>query len=85
MANAYSAFSPAMNVAQALCTSNGQTIPCSPLIATFGIGLVVALVVVVLVMVVSLWKIFTKAGQPGWASIIPIYNTVVILEPLPTP
>ena len=23
------------------------------------------------------WKIFTKAGQPGWACIIPIYNLYV--------
>ena len=26
------------------------------------------------------WKIFTKAGQPGWAAIIPIYNIIVLLE-----
>ena len=24
--------------------------------------------------VVAYWKIFTKAGQPGWKSIIPVYN-----------
>ncbi|MDC0271096.1 DUF5684 domain-containing protein, partial [Akkermansiaceae bacterium] len=27
-----------------------------------------------------IWKIFTKAGKPGWASIIPIYNVIVLLE-----
>ena len=26
------------------------------------------------------WKIFTKAGQPGWAAIIPIYNMIVWLR-----
>jgi ABC-type transport system involved in cytochrome c biogenesis permease component len=31
-------------------------------------------------MIASMWKIFTKAGKPGWASIIPIYNTIVMLE-----
>ncbi len=30
-----------------------------------------------LVLIVALWKVFTKAGQPGWASIIPIYNVYV--------
>ena len=30
--------------------------------------------------IVAQWKIFTKAGQPGWASIVPIYNIVVMLE-----
>jgi len=42
-------------------------------------GLLVWLVVTVL-LVVALWKIFVKAGQPGWASLIPIYNTVVMLR-----
>jgi hypothetical protein len=27
-----------------------------------------------------MWKVFTKAGKPGWASIIPIYNTWVLFE-----
>ena len=31
-------------------------------------------------MIASMWKIFTKAGQPGWASIVPIYNTIVLLK-----
>jgi hypothetical protein len=35
---------------------------------------------VVLVFVVSFWKIFTKAGKPGWAAIVPIYNWIVLLE-----
>jgi hypothetical protein len=26
------------------------------------------------------WKIFQKAGQPGWACIIPIYNTCILLK-----
>ena len=35
---------------------------------------------VVLLIIVGLWKMFTKAGKPGWASIIPIYNLVVLIE-----
>ena len=31
-------------------------------------------------MIVSMWKVYTKAGQPGWASIVPIYNIVVLLK-----
>jgi hypothetical protein len=26
------------------------------------------------------WKLFTKAGRPGWAALIPIYNTLTQLE-----
>jgi hypothetical protein len=28
----------------------------------------------------SLWMVFVKAGQPGWAAIIPIYNVFVMLQ-----
>ncbi len=30
--------------------------------------------------IICTWKIFTKAGKPGWASIVPIYNIIVQLE-----
>jgi hypothetical protein len=41
--------------------------------------LILALAVVAFV-IAGIWKVFTKAGQPGWASIIPIYNCIVMLE-----
>lgn len=28
--------------------------------------------------IATMWKIYAKAGQPGWAAIIPIYNVVVL-------
>ncbi len=33
-----------------------------------------------IIIIAGLWKIFEKAGKPGWAAIIPIYNLVVLLE-----
>ena len=36
--------------------------------------------VIVLLAIAAQWKIFTKAGKPGWAAIIPIYNLVVLME-----
>lgn len=33
-----------------------------------------------LVVVIGMWKTFSKAGQPGWAVIIPIYNLVVLFR-----
>ena len=42
-------------------------------------GLIIPLAIVVL-MIASMWKIFTKAGQPGWASIVPIYNLIILLK-----
>lgn len=37
-------------------------------------------IVSVIVMIVAQWKLFSKAGKPGWASLVPVYNTVVMLE-----
>ena len=34
-------------------------------------------IAVTVLIVVAMWKIFSKAGQPGWAAIIPIYNLFV--------
>ncbi len=36
--------------------------------------------VVGLFMIICQWKIFEKAGKPGWAAIIPIYNVIVLLQ-----
>jgi hypothetical protein len=36
--------------------------------------------IVLALMVVSEWIVFTKAGQPGWAAIIPIYTAWVLLK-----
>ena len=43
------------------------------------LGGVFALVMlaVAVVFLIGLWKVFTKAGQPGWASLIPIYNAYI--------
>jgi len=34
----------------------------------------------IFVMIAAQWKVFTKAGQPGWACLIPILNLLVILK-----
>ena len=37
------------------------------------IGMIVVLLILVFILA-GVWKTFTKAGKPGWAAIIPIYN-----------
>ncbi len=37
-------------------------------------------VIIVALFIISFWKIYEKAGKPGWAAIIPIYNLIVLLE-----
>ena len=31
-------------------------------------------------LIVAMWKIFQKAGKPGWAAIVPFYNSYVMYE-----
>jgi hypothetical protein len=38
--------------------------------------LYIALIVVILA---AMWKVFEKAGQPGWAAIVPFYNMYVLV------
>ena len=35
---------------------------------------------IVIVVIAGFWKTFEKAGQPGWAAIIPIYNYYIMLK-----
>src|SRR3984893_6365125 len=36
--------------------------------------------IVIILLIASIWKVFSKAGQPGWAAIIPIYNFYVMCK-----
>ena len=35
---------------------------------------------IAVLIIAGFWKVFTKAGQPGWAAIIPIYNAYILLK-----
>ena len=50
-------------------------------------GLILAMLIPILIClalgvfyIICSWKIYTKAGQPGWAIFIPIYNFLVFLK-----
>lgn len=47
--------------------------------ALMAVFLIPAIIISVII-IIGMWKIFEKAGKPGWAAIIPIYNTIVLLE-----
>ena len=36
--------------------------------------------VIFVLTIIAMWKIFEKAGKPGWAAIIPVYNFVVMFQ-----
>jgi hypothetical protein len=47
-----------------------------------GIGIVGGLIylAIIVLIIAGMWKVFVKAGKPGWACLVPIYNLIVLLE-----
>lgn len=43
-------------------------------------ALLIPIIIIWVIMVIAHWKIYEKAGKPGWAAIVPIYNIIVLLE-----
>lgn len=41
-------------------------------------GILIFYLAVMVFMWISVWKVFVKAGQPGWAIFIPIYNIYIM-------
>ncbi len=50
------------------------------LFAGVGIATTLFCLALAVLYIAGLWKIFEKAGKPGWAAIIPIYNFIIIAE-----
>ena len=48
--------------------------------AGIGMGFFLVWLAFIVVMIAAMWKVFEKAGEPGWAAIIPIYNMIVLLK-----
>ena len=48
--------------------------------AGYPIGVLMIELLLIVVVVVGLWKLFAKAGKPGWAALIPIYNTCMVID-----
>ncbi len=52
----------------------------SPIAGLFSGGFLLAALVLTVVVIIGWWKMFEKAGEPGWAAIIPIFNIIVLLK-----
>jgi hypothetical protein len=48
--------------------------------ALFGGMMLMFWLAVAVVVIIGGWKMFEKAGQPGWAILIPFYNTYILLK-----
>ncbi len=43
-------------------------------------GTIIFLLAIAIFIIAAMWKVFVKAGQPGWAAIIPIYNIYIMTK-----
>lgn len=50
------------------------------ILASMGIAYWIILLAIEVVIIVSMWKIFVKAGKAGWISLIPFYNLWTLFE-----
>jgi len=48
------------------------------LLQSFGVGVAIFYLLIIGLLFASLWKIFVKAGRPGWEGIVPIYNIIIL-------
>jgi hypothetical protein len=57
-----------------------QEEPSGGVAAAVGMVFSVVMLAVSVLIVAGVWKVFVKAGEPGWAVLVPIYNMVVLLK-----
>ena len=50
------------------------------ILAGLGIAIIIFALIIAVLSIIAMWRIFTKAGEKGWKSIIPIYNVVVLFR-----
>lgn len=48
--------------------------------AAFFLAYIIIALIISVIVIVGMWKVFEKAGKPGWAALIPIYNVIIMLE-----
>lgn len=49
-------------------------------IAGISTGTMIIALIPSIILIIAMWKVFDKAGKPGWAAIIPFYNTYTLFE-----
>ena len=68
------------SLASLLAQASGNEEAVAAGIAAFFAAFLLVFVIIGLVTLIGMWKVFAKAGQPGWAVLVPIYNIIVLLR-----
>lgn len=56
---------------------DNQSTQVDPFVSVVGFGVIIAISVFY---IACLWRIFTKAGEPGWHALVPILNTYTLIK-----
>jgi len=67
-------------IASLLAQASGNEEAVAAGIMAFFAAFAFVIIAVAIVTAVGMWKAFAKAGQPGWAVLVPIYNIIVLLR-----
>jgi hypothetical protein len=68
-----------MTTIPALLLQDDGGVGAGGLFAMGGATLIVIMAIFV-VFIIGIWKVFVKAGKPGWAAIVPLYNIYILLQ-----
>lgn len=49
-------------------------------IAGLGVAFFLVIGLISILRIVAVWMVYEKAGEPGWAAIIPVYNAIILLK-----
>lgn len=50
------------------------------ILAGLGIAIIIFALIIAVLSIIAMWRIFTKAGEKGWKSLIPIYNVYILFK-----
>ena len=68
------------SIASLLAQASGNEEAVAAGIAAFIAAFAFVFIAIAVVVTIGMWKAFAKAGRPGWAVLVPIYNIIVLLR-----
>jgi hypothetical protein len=57
-----------------------DSIPYWPFIVALIVPIIIFGIICLVIEIVGAWHMFEKAGEPGWAAIIPVYNYLIAIK-----
>lgn len=65
---------------QLLAQANSSNGAPDAVVGVLALAFFVLYLAILVFVIVALWKVFAKAGQPGWACLIPIFNIYIMTK-----